>query len=149
MKTFEQVGLILIIVTARTFSSCEKTDKSKNEGLTQAENVWVNFMTQLESGNIDFLIKNSLDTIQCVDCEVTSDRQTEFYVADFIFKNRLDKLKHLKSLKDKEFSIHMVDNLIRVNYSFPATISQDHGYNLIFTFVKVDNKYMFTGMIVT
>jgi hypothetical protein len=130
-----------------TILSCDKTDK--RETLTQADSLWVNFMTQLENGNIDFLIKNSLDTIQCVDCEISSDRETEFYDAELIFNNHLDKLKHLKSLKDEEFTTHEEDNVIRVNYSFPATFSQDRGYNLIFTFIKVDDKYLFAGMFVT
>jgi hypothetical protein len=84
-----------------------------------------------------------------VDCDIRFDRETEFYDAELIFKNHLAKLGHLKSLKDKEFTTHEEDNTIRVNYSFSATFSQDHGYNLIFTFTKVDNKYLFTGMIVT
>jgi hypothetical protein len=103
----------------------------------------------MEKKNIDFLIRNSLDTIQCVDCDIRPDRETEFYDAELIFNSHLDKLGRLKSLEDKEFTTHEEDNIIRVNYSFPATFSQDHGYNLIFTFVKVDDKYLFTGMIVT
>jgi hypothetical protein len=145
MKYFGQI-LFLFLFTW-TLWSCSRADKL--ETLSQADSVWINFMAQLENKNIGFLIKNSLDSIQCVDCDIKSDRKTEFYDAEFVFKNHLDELKHLKSLKDKEFTTHEEDNLIRVHYSFPATFSQDHGYNLVFTFIKVDDKYLFTGMFVT
>jgi hypothetical protein len=149
MKDFGQIGLILLMVATWTFSSCNDTTRSGGKKLTQADSVWINFRTQLESENIDFLIKNSLDTIQCADCDIKTERQTEFYDADIVFKEHIDKVKYLKSFKDKEFSTYAVDNLIRVNYSFPATNSQDKGYNLIFTFIKVDERYLFMGMIVT
>lgn len=145
MRYFGQT-LFLLLFTL-TFLSCDKT--GKRETLTQADSIWINFRTQIENKNIDFLIKNSLDTIQCVDCDIRPDHGSEFYDAAVVFNNHLDKLKHLKSLKEKEFTTHEEDNMISVNYSFPATFSQDHGYNLIFTFIKVDDKYLFTGMFVT
>jgi hypothetical protein len=144
MKYFGQLGLILVILAALTSGSCKKTDKV----LTQADSVWINFKTQLGTGNIEYLIKNSLDSIQCVDCDIETERPTEFYDTDFILRNHLDKFK-LESIRDKEFDTYVIDDLIRVNYSFPATFFHDHGYNLIFTFQKVDNIYLFTGVIVT
>jgi hypothetical protein len=145
MRYFGQT-LFLLLFTS-TILSCDKT--GKRETLTQADSLWINFMTQMENKNVDFLIENSLDTIQCVDCDITSNPETEFYDAELVFINHLDKLKHLKSLRDQGFTTYEEDNMIRVNYSFPATFSQDRGYNLIFTFIKVDDKYLFTGMIVT
>lgn len=129
-----------------TIWSCDKPNK--REALTQADSIWINFRTQLEKGNVDFLIRNSLDTIQCVDCEIEAHPTTEYFSSDLIFNHYLEQI-YSESIKDKEFKTHVEDNLIRVNYSFSATHSQDHGYNLIFTFIKVDDKYLFTGMFVT
>jgi hypothetical protein len=145
MKYFGQI--LFLLLTTLTIWSCDKTHK--RETLTQADSVWINFMTQLEKGNVDFLLKNSLDTVQCVDCGIEAHPTTEYYSSGLIFNHYLEQIKHLKSFKDNEFSTHVEDNLIRVNYSFPSTYFQDHGYNLIFTFIKVDDKYLFTGMFVT
>ncbi|WP_133259614.1 hypothetical protein [Pseudochryseolinea flava] len=130
-----------------TVISCGQRDERKK--LSSIDSIWVNFKTQLENRNVKFLVANSLDTIQCVDCGDSAGEETEFYDAHFIFQNRLDKVKHFKNLSDKDFTTHESDNLVRVSYNIPSSLFQDHGYNLIFTFVKVKNKYLFAGMIVT
>src|SRR5688572_1543016 len=111
MKYFGHI-LFLALLT-QTIWSCDKT--YKRETLTQADSVWVNFMIQLDSANVDYLLKNSLDTIQCVDCEIKAHETAEFFSSELIFNHYLEQIRHLKSLKDLEFTTHVEDNLIRVN----------------------------------
>jgi hypothetical protein len=87
MRHFRQT-LFLLLVTL-TILSCDRTGKS--ETLTQADSLWINFMTQIENRN-NFLIKNSLDTIQCVDCDIRSDHETEFYDAEFDLQKPLGQI---------------------------------------------------------
>src|SRR5688572_19374354 len=102
MKYVGRTGLMLLLAIW-AICACERSYKPELGKLTQADSIWISFMTQMENGNVEFLLENSLDTIQCVDCNIESGGQSEFYDSDLIFNHHLGKLKHLKSLRDKEF----------------------------------------------
>lgn len=139
--------IFFVFIPFISIISCNKIKKSSR--LTFADSIWVNFSKHLENKNLAFLIENSLDTIQCVDCEILPFKENEYYKAKFIFNNRIEKLKYLKTFKDIEFSTFEEDSIIYVNYSFPETFTQEYGYNLIFIFKKVKNRYLFAGKILT
>jgi hypothetical protein len=102
----------------------------------------------MESRNINYLIINSLDTIQCGDCNLDKNRN-EYFSSRFVFENHLEKIMHLKSLTNRNYSMYQDDSSIHVMYEIRTSNALEGGYNLIFNFVKVDSKYFFAGMIVT
>ena len=102
----------------------------------------------MEMKNIDFLINNSLDSVTCYDCSIL-DGQKEIFASEFIFKNYLDKIMHIQSLLNKEFSTYQVDSkLIRIVYQVKTQQAPEGEYGLIFTLIKKDKKYYFKGMMV-
>lgn len=67
--------------------------------------MWNEFALAMETKNLEYLIKNSFDTIQCIDCIINNKSEN------------LDKLMHLDSLTNIEFSTYTTDSIIRVSYS--------------------------------
>jgi len=108
------------------------------------DSIWIEFASALENKDLDYLIQNSMDTIQCVDCISESDK--EYFSSKYIFKNHIKELMHLESLTDKKFSSSFDGDFIRINYTIKWEKAPEGAYNLIFSFKKVDNKYLFNGM---
>jgi hypothetical protein len=117
--------------------------------MTTTDSLWIEFAKAMESNNIDFLIDNSLDSITCYDCNIGTDNQKIYFDSQFIFRNHMDKIMHLKSLTDKEFSSYHDDNIIQISYTIKASQAPEGAYNLIFTFIKKGKRFLFQGMLVT
>jgi hypothetical protein len=129
--------------------SCENEKKQKK--LSKSDLKWIEFVTALENDDYDYLINNSLDTIQCTECEFIENNESDLYSSKFLFSNPkyVKKLKHIDSLLHEEFTTYEVPGMIKVNYKIKSRYAPEGGYNLIFTFVLMDDKYLFTGMLVT
>ncbi len=142
--------LINILISLIVFSSCNIENNSYNEKkLTKTDSIWLKFAKAMELKDVDFLINNSLDTISCFDCCIDTNNEINYFDAEFIFQNHLDKLMHLKSLSKKEYLISEIDsNLIKVVYNVKTSQAPEGGYSLIFTLIKKDDKYYFQGMMV-
>lgn len=139
-----------IMITACDFSRNANAELNQNIHIqTFADSLWLEFAQALESKNIEYLVQNSLDTIQCAECQLLINVESEFYEANFLFENHINKLAHLPSFKDRVFSTFQNDNLINVNYKIKCKKCEYGAYNLIFTFVKIKEEYLFKGMIAT
>ena len=103
----------------------------------------------LESKDIEFLLQNSLDSIQCAECKIEVTNSSERYDAKLIFESYSDQLMHLKALKGLDFSTHEENGKMYVNYQIETSEFDKNSYNLIFRFVKTAKGYKFSGMIVT
>jgi len=143
----------LVVISAIFFlsSTCGSSnpDNQSKQKYTSLDSVWLPFAEAMESKNIEFLIKNSLDSITCYDCNIDSANEQEYFDSEFILKNYLDKIMHLPTLSDKVFSTYQINiNLIKVVYKIKAQQAPEGEYGLIFTLVKKENKYLFQGMMV-
>jgi hypothetical protein len=75
----------------------------------------------------------------------------EYYSSDFVFRNHLDKLMHIPSLSDRDFSTYQLDDIIRVHYGVKGKLlgREEEAYSLIFTFIKTIDGWKFQGMLLT
>ncbi|MDM8158216.1 hypothetical protein QUH73_00175 [Labilibaculum sp. K2S] len=80
---------------------------SYSSNISVADSIWIKFATAIEAGNLEFLVNNSLDTIQCVDCIPENNNGKEFFKSKIIYQDYLDKLMNLDSLTNKKFSTFM------------------------------------------
>jgi hypothetical protein len=142
------LGLIFII----QFISCTNPMKKENNNEKDfkrdsfADSLWIKYATAMETKNLDFLEKNSFDTIQCVDCIFDNKSENEYYDSKMIFVDYLDKLMHLDSLTNREFSTFRNDTIIRISYSIKWKLAPEGAYGLVFTFKKGNDKFLFNGM---
>jgi hypothetical protein len=125
--------------------------KNEKQNQTFADSLWSKYAKAMESKNIDYLIQNSLDTIECCECELNKENTNEYYGADYVFRNHLDKLMHFRSLSDRDFSTYQLDDIIRVHYGVKGKLlgREEEAYDLIFTFIKTINGWKFQGMLLT
>ncbi len=139
-----------IIVIILFLSSCNTDKVQKTESNhSDADIFWMQFVKAMETNDINFLIKNSLDTISCFDCNIDIENETNYFDAKFIFQNYKDKIMHLKLLSKKDYSISELDsNLIKIVYRVDALKAPEGGYSLIFTLLNKNEKYYFQGMMV-
>lgn len=137
---------ILFVILLAT--GCESSKQADNDKvLTYADSLWIEFYFALKTENLNYLIENSLDTIQCAECDISI--QNEYHKSEFIFKNHINQLIHLNSLKGKEFSSFQDHEVIHITYFIYSKNAEENGYNLIFTFIQTKDGFKFKGMIVT
>lgn len=131
-------------------STCSTSSSDKNQQeYTSNDSIWLPFLNAMESKDIEFLKNNSLDSLTCFDCNIDINNSQEYFDADFLLKNHLDKVMHLPSLIDKEFSVYKVKNdLLKIGYTIKAPKAPEGAYNLFFTLVKKGDRYYFQGMMV-
>lgn len=150
MIKYVLIGMFLLIVMSCS-SQNEKAnyEKPAKNQITSADSIWLNFLDKLNNQDVEFLLQNSLDTIQCADCNLIEGEKSEWYNPEFVFRNHINKLLHVKNISEIGYTTYLDQERMHVNYSIPANESMEGAYNLIFTFVKVDDVYLFKGMIVT
>lgn len=123
--------------------------KKQKKEYTKLDSIWLPFAKAMEAKDIEFLIKNSLDSVTCYDCCLDTANEKVDFESKFIFKNHLDKIMHLTTLTDRDFSTYQIDSsLIRIGYSVKSFYAPEGAYGLFFTLVKKGKKYYFKGMIV-
>ena len=117
----------------------------KRESKTLTENpIWEQFKTGIENRDLTYLLNNSLDSINCVDCIL--EKANKLQLSQFIFENHLEKLYNPELLKGKKYSIYDTDSIIRISYNFEKLFSNESS-SIIYMFDKTEKKYLFTGMI--
>ncbi len=146
------LGLILcVFLGCKDYKQVDKKRELKN--LSFADSTWIRFAQAMELKDYNYLMKNSLDTIRCTECDMKRglgfQKENDFYDSQIVFKTRIDELMHLDSLTNREFSTFEGDDIIYVNYIVKSKKSMDFGYNLIFTFIKTNKGFKFNGMIIT
>jgi hypothetical protein len=125
------------------------TDLKINE-FTFADSVWIKFRDALQQRQIDYLINNSFDSIQCIDCLPDSLKtKNEIYNSRQIYKQHLRELMHLDSLINYDFTTFQNDTMIYVSYSIEWKYAEEGAYGLHYIFKKSNNEYLFSGMITT
>ena len=115
----------------------------------RADSIWEYFDRAMETRDIEYLIANSLDTIQCSELQIPSPHYDEYYDARFIFEHHLKELMQLDDLSTSGYSSRDEDSLIYIIYDIKSRQAPEGGYNLIFRFVGKGNRYYFAGMIMT
>ena len=141
-------GLIFLIQFIGCADSLKRESNNTKElkKISYADSLWIEYSTAMETKNLEYLEKNSFDTIQCVDCILDNKSENEFYDSKLIFKEYLNELMHLDSLTNKEFSTYMNDSIIRVSYSIQSKSAPEGAYGLVFTFKKQNEEFYFDGM---
>ncbi|MBI9069163.1 MAG: hypothetical protein JEZ09_17840 [Salinivirgaceae bacterium] len=139
----------ILIIAIRPNENTGFHNKPLTNNNSTADLIWNKFEIALEANQIDSLISYSLDTIKCSELQTQNPDSNEYYNARFIFENHIDQLKHLDILSTQERHIYMDDSIIRVIYPIKCMDAEEDRYDLIFMFVRVDDKYLFSGMILT
>jgi len=149
MKNNILISISFILLAGLSFCNNESRIKDNDKQHSYADSIWLEFAKALELKNTVFLINNSLDTVSCFDCNIDINNEKNYFESEFIFKNHIDKIMHLKSLTDKEYSISQVsEKIIKVVYNVKASKAPEGAYSLIFTLVKSKGRYYFKGMMV-
>ena len=145
--------IIGLILTAILISNCSiKTqrisDNDSMKSLSKVDTVWMNFKDALLTNRLDYLIANSCDTIQCIDCLNDSLKsENEIYASKIIYNNHLKSLIH-KEIWDKyNYSVSESDSLIYINYSIKSKYSEEGKENLVYIFESINERFLFSGMI--
>jgi hypothetical protein len=147
--------LLGILFVSQLLFGCSRfgqvKNKSKGYPLTFIDSVWIDYAHAMEKKDLNYLLQNSFDSVQCAECQLLPNNKNEYYMSEFVFKNHLNKLMHIPSLSDKEFeTLWSKDNSsFNVNYQIKDRNAPEGGYNLIFIFTKYMGKWKFKGMIVT
>ena len=142
--------IINLLIILFTINSCSNRKTSIQNQLTKIDTIWIDFVYAFEKNDLDYLIKNSTNTILCTDCQIDNS-ESEIYDAKFIFKKHLAKIKHLKTLSNKNFSSSnlQANNKIYITYQVNSkNVPNAKGYSLIFVLKKEKEKFLFNGMIV-
>ena len=117
----------------------------KRESNILTENsIWEKFKSGFENKDLTYLVNNSLDSIQCVDC--ISAESDKLQSSEFIFDKHLEELYNAKLLKGMEYSNYQTDSIIRISYNFEKSFGNESS-SIIYMFNKSDGKYLFVGMI--
>lgn len=120
----------------------------QKESFDFADSLWIDFSSAIKNRDYDYLIEHSFETIECVDCVSDLSIKGSLYRSDLIFKHHLDRLYNYEILKNLDFSTVYADsNVIRVSYSVKSDEAPANGNNIVYTFIKSDDKYLFQGMI--
>ncbi|MCL3782714.1 hypothetical protein EMN47_20195 [Prolixibacteraceae bacterium JC049] len=142
------LGIILTNCSIRTKKESHSAPKINK--LAFADSVWIKFRDALQERQLDYLINNSFDSIQCIDCLPDSLKtKNEIYFSRDIYKQYLKELMHLDSLNSYDYTIFENDTMIYVNYSIQWKYAEEGAYGLHYIFKKSDNEYLFSGMITT
>ena len=92
---------ILITVFVTLFSSCEKNTK-----YFQKQDVWEKILKAVEEDNIDYLLKISSDTLQCIECNNGKD----WISKENFFKNSFEDIRLSKNKKYSYFKESINEN---------------------------------------
>ena len=106
--------------------------------------LWEDFKLSLEEKNLEYLIKNSFDSIKCIDCDIINSERE--YFSKVVFEKYLDKFYNQDLLKDKQYSVFKNDSILRINYSFRNKFGELSS-NTIYMFDKKEDKFILSGMI--
>ncbi len=137
MIKYSEIYLVTFIAL---MVSCTNSNRSRE--YTTLDSTWLEFATAIEQRDIGFLITHSLDSIQCVDCtSIEEATENEVYPAQFLLYHHLEDFAHLKDLK-KDFGTWEDDSLVRVTYTIEWAQAETGRYNLVFTLVKQNGKYL-------
>ncbi len=136
MKLLYTITLIILL------TSCSEVPKTKEDN-----KIWSVFQTKIIEKDFQYLIKNSLDSIKCVNC--INSNNDEYYPSILIFTNYLDKLYNKEFLTDRCYSAFQDSNRIRISYSDDKKLIGEEISTTIYLFDKHNGNYVFTGMITT
>ncbi len=111
------------------------------------QKIWLDFKRALETQKVAYLLENSFDYILCVDC-VPNEQKTnnEYYKSEFIFKGYLTELIHHNTLEKLNPIFSANDTIIRIVYDVKTETAPEGHYNVVYTFLKSENEFLFEGM---
>ena len=117
------ISFLSFLITVGTLQLWPTDKNIKTQKNTKKNLIWVNFKDAIENNKIDYLLKNSIDSIQCIDCVI--GKNEKLHSSKFIFKNHIKKLYNKELLKNKDYSISINDSIIRVIYDFNNLIGNE------------------------
>lgn len=126
---------VLLISLFLTFSCVKRNQKNK---------IWENFKQSINEKEYKYLIENSFDSIKCINC--VPNETEKLQSSKNIFKNYLDRFYNKKLLESKQYSTFENDSLLRISYGFSNNFGNE-AYNIIYMFVKKEDKFLLKGMI--
>ena len=129
---------ILFLIGLSLLFSCGNNSQNTKSKL------WEDFKLSLEEKNLQYLIKNSFDSIKCIDCNIIKPERE--YSSKVVFEKYFDKFYNQNLLKDKQYSVFKNDSILRINYSFRNKFGELSS-NTIYMFDKKEDKFILSGMI--
>ena len=144
MDRFYLCGFLILILTFSSLSVMSQ--KSKDSSIVFADSIWTAFSQAALNKDLDYLSKNSMDSITCVDCNIGPDRK--YYSAESVYQNDSSKLNQMVTyLANKDYSSYMEGSEIKIMYNIKSKYAEEGREGWLFTFKKIENEYKFTGML--
>lgn len=138
----------LILLTLFVFSiKCSDKVSKEKENFPKIERFWMSIKEAMESKDIEFLVLNSTQKIQCGNCGIKLD-SIEWFEAELFYKTYLNKI--IPQLK-KDYNIaydiggitiDKTEKLHCVNYSMKVK----EEYNLLYSIIEKGEYIKFQGM---
>ena len=146
LRIFGFISICIFLICCSRLK--QENNLAQKKKLDFADSLWIDFSTAIENKDFAYLVENSLDTIECIDCTNDSAIEKPYFKSDFIFQNHLESLYNHEYLEKLQYTtFHSDTNEIRINYSIESPQAPEGGYNIIYTFIRKNNKYLFKGMI--
>lgn len=130
--------IIRVTIICFLFSCCNNQEKVGKDVF------WENFKQKLQKNDINYLLKNSLDSINCSDCN--SNSIDELFSSKAVFSKYKNQFYKNSLLDNKNYTVNKNDSFIRVNYIFVGK-NGNEGHNIIYIFDKIDNQFLLSGKI--
>ena len=131
--------IILILLTLPTFS-CGDLNPTKKSNHKEVEKFWELVKEAMEGRDIDFLITNSTEKIQCSVCN-SNDSISEWYEVEGFYSSYLEKIK---PPIEKDYGVSYDPN--QDNYKVSYEMNGDKNYNDVYVIVKDEGELKFQGM---
>lgn len=95
----------ILITIFSLMTSCKK-ESNKNV-------IWEKFKVGIENRNLTYLSKNSMDSINCVDCIATDKNKLK--PSQLIFEKYLKNMYNIELLEGMKYSNYQTDSIIRTS----------------------------------
>ncbi len=120
--------------------------KQKQDNL--AKGIWSNFLKALRNNDKDYLLAHSLDTVQCVDCDLHT--KEAYFPAETVFEQHIPKLLHITENRQPS-SIYIDDTQIKVSYDEKKKfihhfLEHPELSSVVYSFKQEKGHYQFEGM---
>jgi len=119
---------------------------SQNQKEFERLEIWEEFRMAAKEKRIDFLLENSKDTLECIEC----NKGENWILKEEFFKNHL---KQIELSETKEYSVFLeryesvkgFTERYRITYSYRGRGKREE-HNSIYTILKGENSIQFQGV---
>lgn len=134
-------NILTVTIFAILFFGCKNVNND-----FQKLDAWEKILEAVEEKNIDFLMKISSDSLQCVEC----NNGKSLVIKKLFFKEHFDQMKLVS--RNEKYS-YFLEKDIKLNSEFDEIIRisykkkfEGNKYDIIYTIKKKGEKFKFIGV---